>query len=52
MDTDDPRTGELYAPLEAILMVTDRPITAAELADALDLDLHLVDEALRELAAE
>lgn len=52
MDTDDPHTGKLYAPLEAILMVTDRPVTAAELADALDLDLHLVDEALRDLAAE
>lgn len=42
----------LLSPLEAILMVTDRPVTAEELADTLDVPVELIDDALEYLSAE
>ncbi|MFC7580456.1 SMC-Scp complex subunit ScpB [Schaalia naturae] len=42
----------LFAPLEAVLMVTDRPVPARELAEALGVDTELVEEALGALTRE
>ncbi|WP_175955546.1 SMC-Scp complex subunit ScpB [Schaalia sp. Marseille-Q2122] len=42
----------LLAPLEAILMVIDRPVTAGELADTFDVPTDLIDDALDFLSAE
>ncbi|MCI1642032.1 MAG: SMC-Scp complex subunit ScpB [Actinomyces sp.] len=42
----------LFAPLEAVLMVTDRPVPARELAEALGVATELVEEALGALARE
>lgn len=46
----DPRG--LLAPIEAVLMVAPEPVTPDDLADALDVDVDLVAEALKLLAAE
>ncbi len=48
----DAGEAELLAPLEAILMVASEPIPAADLADALDVDEHVVAGSLAALAAE
>jgi len=42
----------LFAPLEAVLMVTDRPVTAEELSEALEIDPRLVEAALDALARD
>ena len=48
--TDEARA--ILAPLEAILMVVDRPVTTEELADTLDVSTELVDIAVEYLSAE
>ena len=40
----------LFAPLEAILMVVDHPVSASDIASALDVDPHLIEAALHTLA--
>ncbi|MGO3796232.1 MAG: SMC-Scp complex subunit ScpB [Pauljensenia sp.] len=49
-----PSTGShnLFAPLEAVLMVVDHPVPAAELAEALGVGPALVEDALRALSRE
>ena len=42
----------LRAPLEAILMVASEPVSARELAHALEVDAGAVEESLADLAAE
>ncbi len=42
----------LFPPLEAVLMVTDRPVTAGELSQALEVDPRLVEAALGALARD
>lgn len=42
----------LLTPLEAILMVVDRPVTVEELADTFDVSSELVDIALEYLSTE
>lgn len=42
----------LFAPLEAVLMVVDHPVPAAELAGALGVDPALVEDALHALSRE
>lgn len=42
---------ELFAPLEAILMVVSEPVAALDLADALGIDVEEAESALRALAA-
>ncbi|WP_026461113.1 SMC-Scp complex subunit ScpB [Schaalia suimastitidis] len=52
MSVETNRWETLLAPLEAILMVTDRVVSVGELAEALDADDSQVLEALRTLEAE
>lgn len=42
----------LFAPLEAVLMVVDRPVGATELAEALEVEVGVVEEALEALAGQ
>ena len=42
----------LFAPLEAVLKVVDRPVGATELAEALEVEAGAVEEALGALAAQ
>lgn len=51
-DFDHDDLAPLFPALEAILMVADRPITAAEIAPALTVEPDVVDAALHALAAE
>ena len=48
----DPVLTQLFAPLEAVLMVVDHPVPAVELAEALGVRVALVEEALEALAAQ
>lgn len=48
---EDPALEELWAPLEAILMVVSEPVSAAELADAIGVDEETAGAALVALAA-
>ncbi|WP_082031513.1 SMC-Scp complex subunit ScpB [Actinomyces polynesiensis] len=48
----DASPASLFAPLEAVLMVVDHPVSVTELAEALGVGPALVGQALRELAAE
>ncbi|MDN5963646.1 MAG: hypothetical protein L0H81_03770, partial [Actinomyces sp.] len=48
----DPVLTQLFAPLEAVLMVVDHPVPAVELAEALGVGVALVEKALEALAAQ
>ena len=43
---------ELHRALEAILFVADEPLSAASLAQAVEVDRRIVEEALRHMAAD
>lgn len=51
MTNESPSTCELFAPLEAVLMVAPEPIPAAQLAEAVNAEEVFVLEALEDLAA-
>ncbi|WP_462417461.1 SMC-Scp complex subunit ScpB [Kytococcus sp. Marseille-QA3725] len=55
-DDEDPQgplgVDDLSAALEAVLMVVDEPVTAAELAEGLGVEAGRVERCLQELAAE
>lgn len=51
MTNECPRTRDLFAPLEAVLMVAPEPIPAAQLAEAVNVQEAFVLEALEDLAA-
>ena len=47
---EDSALEELWAPLEAILMVVSEPVSAVELADAIGADEETTEAALAALA--